>query len=101
MRNELEYLNSERHDAPWISIETWNKLDENKKANRGWVVIDYPDLKMLNELIRNHFFEAIEIDECPVRFKFDGIQQNFPCGLSVGQVKSMIYHCHRDHKEQQ
>lgn len=92
MRRGPEYqCNDERLEAPWIGIDTWIELDQNKKDNRGWVVIENPDLKKLKELVANKFFEAVEIDECPVRFRFDGVQQNYPCGLSVAQVKSLIY----------
>jgi hypothetical protein len=68
-------------EAPNISIDMWIMIDKVKSENRGWFVLEAPMVEELRKLVSQGLFKALEADECPVRFNYQGRIMAWGSGL--------------------
>lgn len=71
-------------------IEAWNELFENKRLNKGWVVLEGLTVKQLKEKLENKFFTACEIDGCGVKLLWKDHRFIFSRGIEVREIRSLV-----------
>ena len=87
LEEERDIANQEAAKAP---IDVWQKVNELRRANKGWVVIEDANPEALEKLIKSRFWYVVMVTEAPVKLLWGDRRFILPSGLTINELKDLI-----------